>query len=326
MAGGDKKAYAALAPWLRAVAARTKDGPCCALLGPGGAGHFTKMVHNGIEYAFMQALAEAYSVMDSAMGLEQKEIAKIFAKWNQGKLKSYLVEISTAVLKKQDTHTHGPLLPLIADEGEQKGTGKWTCQAALDLGIPVPSISAAVEARFISALKPERTVLAQNLDNPGGSLMGSQAALIKGLADLVWLSQLATFCQGLHLLWAASAEYGFDIDLAEVLRIWKGGCIIRSAMLDPLRKLFLKQTNLAHPLFHPAFAKSLNAGLKNAFQASLAAKSSGLSLSCLDASLNYILALSTARLPANLIQAQRDYFGAHTYRRIDKEGVFHTSW
>jgi len=324
MPGGRREAYESVEPILTRIAAQTADGPCCAYLGSGSAGHFVKMVHNGIEYGVMQVLAEAYDVMRRGMGLSNDRIQAVFAEWNQGELASYLVEITADILSRTDDETGDPLVEAILDEAQQKGTGKWTSQAALDLGVPVPTLTAAVDARILSAMKAQRVRHAQRLSGPDPA--GVPETLLGDLADAVYLAVLASYAQGMHVFQAASEEKGYGLDRSVIARIWKGGCIVRSALLDPIQKAYEAEPGLESLLLAPHFSAAYAQRIGGLRRIAEAACSRGLPVPALSASLAYLDGLRTERLPANLIQAQRDYFGAHTYRRVDREGDFHTEW
>lgn len=326
MVGGHRKAYEQVEPILTQIAAKTEDGPCCAYLGPRSAGHYVKMVHNGIEYGFMQILAEAYDLMKRLLGMPPAEMSEVFADWNRKELASYLVEITEKILRHPDEERGEPLVEQILDTAKQKGTGKWASQSALDLGIPVPTITAAVYARMLSALKAERTSAAQILPEVSPGAVCDREPFLSDLFGAAYLSIAATYAQGFRLLQGASDEYGYELDLAEVARIWKGGCIVRAKMLDPIRQAFLNNHDLpmlilARP-FRKAYAEHREA-LKRVLQAG---RKAGIPVPAMAASLDFLDSYRSKRLPANLIQAQRDYFGAHTYQRIDREGVFHTDW
>jgi 6-phosphogluconate dehydrogenase len=332
MPGGPREAWEALAPVLRAMAARAEDGePCVSYMGPRGAGHYVKMVHNGIEYGDMQLIAEVYDVLTRAAGMSAREIADTFSAWNDGELKSYLVEITARVLERVDSDTGTPLVDLILDEAQQKGTGKWMSQNAFDVGAPIPTVNAAVEARLLSALKSERVVASKVLPGPTPARASvgrdfSRADLIDATRQALYAAKITSYAQGMALLRQASQEYKYDIDLAEVAKIWRAGCIIRAALLSDVRAAFTRNPALVNLMLDESFAKSLAGGqqaLRDVVQAAVAL---GIPVPALGSSLAYYDSYRTARLPANLTQGQRDFFGAHTYRRIDRDGVFHTDW
>ncbi|MEK7764705.1 MAG: NADP-dependent phosphogluconate dehydrogenase [bacterium] len=326
MPGGERAAYGKLARVLTAIAARTEDGACCTYLGAGSAGHFVKMVHNGIEYAMMQTVAEVFDVMQRGWGLSTPEAQRIFFRWNQGtnKLNGYLVEITAVVLKKTDPETGRPLVDLIQDRAEQKGTGKWTSQAALDLGVPVPTITAAVDARIVSGHKADRVRIARRLGDPERRGRAASASDLKRLESGLHAAFLIAYAQGMHLLARASAEKRYGLNLAEVARIWKGGCIIRSRILTPLKRALAAKPG--HLFESPLFARLIRAEVPALRAVVRAANAAAIPVPCLGSALAYYDGFRRARLPANLIQAQRDHFGAHTYERTDREGTFHTQW
>ncbi len=326
MPGGYEESYRYLEPLLTKMAAQTSDGPCCTYLGPGGAGHYVKMVHNGIEYGIMQTICEAYDICGKVLGMSGTEIRDVFAEWNSAELSSFLLEISLVVLGKIDPETGKPLVDLVLDTAGQKGTGKWTAQDALDLGVAVPTLSAAVEARIISGLKPERVAAAEVLRGPRRKVSIRKAEFLASLRDAYALAVIACYTQGFTQMRAASKEYGYNLKFAEIARIWKGGCIIRAKLLDPIREAFRKKPELPNLMLDRFFRKIVNKTGKNLRKVVKAAADWGTPCPAFSSSLNYIDSYRAARLPANLLQAQRDYFGAHTYRRIDKEGVFHTEW
>ncbi len=327
MPGGQRQAWDALAPILRAIAAVADDGePCVEYMGPGGAGHFVKMVHNGIEYGDMQLIAEIYDLLSRGLGLSAAEQHAVFAEWNENELKSYLVEITAAVLKKIDPDTGRPLVDVILDEAQQKGTGKWTSQNALDVGAPIPTINAAVESRIISALKPQRAAASRILRGPSSTYTGDRQRLIDAARDALYASKITSYAQGLALLRLASDEYRYDLKPGDIAKIWRAGCIIRATLLDDIMGAFRRTPDLVNLLVDPAFAEAVDRrqdAWRTVVQAGVAM---GIPVMAIGASLAYFDAYRTERLPANLTQAQRDYFGAHTYRRVDKPGVFHTEW
>ena len=326
MAGGHREGYELIEGLFQKIAAQGPEGPCCAYFGPGSAGHYVKMVHNGIEYAVMETLAEAYDLMKRGLSMSCAEMADVFGRWNQGELSSYLVEITEKILRYVDPETGEPLVEKILDTAQQKGTGKWSTQSALDIGTPAPTIAMAVFARIISALKAERTEAEKLLPGPELHLHGDQEEFLSDLFGAVYLTVIAAYAQGLRQLRDASAERGWGLDLSEVARVWMAGCIIRSSLLVLIRKAFLEQPDLpllflAEP-FRSAWEKhhvALRRVVARAHEA-------GIPVPAMDSALDFVDAYRTARLPANLIQAQRDFFGAHTYQRVDKEGTFHTEW
>ncbi len=328
MPGGAREGYEQVAPMLAAAAARVGDDPCVAYLGPGGAGHFVKMVHNGIEYALEQLLAESYDLLHRGLGLHFEEMAAVFAAYNRGVTKSYLVEITARILGRRDEHTGEPLAALIQDVAGQKGTGVWTSKAALDLGTPVPTIDVAVALRHLSALKEEREAAARVLPGPGpffpgpGDLQG----FISKLENALFASMVTAFAQGLALLRRGSEVYGYHLDLGVVARLWRGGCIIRAALLEDILAAYKIRPELENILVDPHLGAKVATRQGDWREVVKAAVDWGLPVPGLMASLAYLDAYRSRRLPANLIQAQRDYFGSHTYERVDRAGTFHTDW
>jgi 6-phosphogluconate dehydrogenase len=326
MVGGPREGYELVREMLGRVAAQV-DGPCCEYLGPRGAGHYVKMVHNGIEYAIIQIIAEAYDLLTRGAGLNLKQTRKVFKEWNEGELGSFLMEIAVEVLGKMDPTTKRPLVSLILDRAQQKGTGKWTSQNAMDLGIPTPTIDAAVSARNLSGLKEERMKAAEifkPLRKPRQiSVPGNFTERLEGA---VRASISMSYAQGFHLMRKASNEYEYMIPLTDVARIWRGGCIIRARMLDPIQHAFEINGQLPNLMMDQAFAKLL-ADLENRWRESVkTAKDAGLPVPAIGASLDYYDGYRNERLPANLIQILRDRFGAHGYERLDKPGQFHSHW
>jgi len=327
MPGGTPEAYALVEEVLTRIAAQTEDGACCAYLGRGGAGHFVKMVHNGIEYAIMQAIAEAYDVLRAAARLSTARIADLFEQWNQGELNSFLVEISYKALRKTDEETGKPLVEMILDKAEQKGTGKWTAQAALDLGVPTPSLATAVFTRTLSHFKEHRVKIAEAIsDQLCQSCPLDTQLLVEAIEYSLRLSMFLAFSQGLWLLSEASRAYDYGLNLSEVLRIWKGGCIIRARMLNFLREIVREGDDNPHLLLSPRAQAFVLENVPFALRVLDVARTCGIPVPVLGSAVDYLFSMSRANLPANLIQAQRDFFGAHTYERIDKPGTFHTDW
>src|SRR5581483_10977692 len=324
MPGGPAESYQALGPMLETISAHVDGTPCCTHIGPDGAGHFTKMVHNGIEYADMQLIAEAYDLLRHAIGLTPAEAAEAFRQWNTGRLDSYLIEITAEVLAHQDQQTHQPFVDVVLDQAEQKGTGRWTVQDALDLGVPVSGIAEAVFARSLSGHADLRRA-ARSLPGPRRN-----AAMNADFADQVeqalYASKLVSYAQGWHMLAAGSREYDWDIDLGQVAVIWRGGCIIRAAFLDRIRAAYATNRELPTLLADEEFGKELAAAQEAWRNVVATAARLGIPVPGFSAALAYYDALRAERLPAALIQGLRDYFGAHTYRRTDREGTFHTLW
>ena len=333
MIGGDPAVYERVSPILEAVSAKVNGDPCAAHVGRGSAGHFVKMVHNGIEYAMMQLIAEAYDVLKRvssphvSKGSSQRtnaEIAHTFAEWNRGRLNSFLIEITATVLKKTDPETGTSLVDMILDTAGQKGTGKWTSQAAMDLGIPIPAIDSAVTMRQISAQKAFREELSSQFPPIGNWPIDNCQLEEKAIESALHSAFAAAYAQGFSLLRAASDEMGFELDMVEIAKIWRGGCIIRAAMLEDIRAAFSEEPELENLIASPQFRDALAAGREDLARVVVAAASAGIPAMAFATTLNYLTAFATERLPANLIQAQRDYFGAHTYQRTDREGTFHT--
>jgi 6-phosphogluconate dehydrogenase len=327
MPGGQREAWEHLAPILRAIAARAEDGqPCVEYIGPRGAGHHVKMVHNGIEYGDMQLIAETYDVLHRGLGLSAAELHDVFAEWNSGELRSYLIEITAEIFGKVDEETGRPLVDLILDEAQQKGTGKWASQNALDVGAPLQTINAAVESRIVSALKAERMNASRLIRGPEIRYSGEKRRLIDAARDALYASKITSYAQGLGLLKIASDEYKYDLRMGGIAKIWRAGCIIRATLLDDITAAYQRNPGLVNLLLDDAFrsaVESRQAAWRFVVQTAVGM---GIPVLALGASLAYFDAYRSGRLPANLTQAQRDYFGAHTYRRVDREGTFHTEW
>jgi 6-phosphogluconate dehydrogenase len=329
MPGGAREAYEEIRPIWEAIAARSEDGPCTTYVGPDGAGHYVKMVHNGIEYGDMQLIAEAYDILRRVLGMEAGELADTFARWNEGLLNSYLIEITSEILRVRDEETGRPLVDLILDKAGQKGTGKWTAQVALDFGIPIPTINAAIEARFMSALKEERVTASRKIGWQSQAKMeGEREGLIATVHDALYASKICSYAQGFNLIRAGSEEYGWNVDLSEMARIWKAGCIVRARFLDSIKAAFKRDAGLRNLLLDDDFSKWMETGHGNWRAAIHVAQGHGVPVPAMQASLAYFDAYRTESLPQNLTQAQRDFFGAHTYERTDKpgEGAIHTDW
>ena len=325
MPGGQRAHYDRIEKTLQAVSAKVNGEPCVAYMGSGSAGHFVKMVHNGIEYGMMQLIAETYDFMQRVLRMANTEMHRTFAEWNGGELNSFLVEITAEVLRKTDTETGNPLVSMILDTAGQKGTGKWTSQSAMDFGVPIPTIDSAVTMRQISSQKTVRTTVAVKYSGMSTSADQSHSRTSVGeLEDALFCAFILTYAQGMSLLQTASTEKNYGLDLAEIARIWRGGCIIRSKLLESIRKAYSTDSSLESLLLDKTFADLLNSRVNSLRKAVVAFNENGIPSMCFASALNYFDAFRTERLPANLIQAQRDYFGAHTYQRIDKEGTFHT--
>ena len=327
MPGGPREGWEALAPVFRAIAAKADDGePCVDYMGPRGAGHYVKMVHNGIEYGDMQLIAEAYDVLSRGGGLSTPELAAIFSGWNRGELRSYLIEITATVLERVDEQTGKPLVEMILDEAQQKGTGKWMSQNAFDLGAPIPTVNAAVEARLLSALKSERVAASRVLRGPSARFEGDRDKLVDATRQALYASKVTSYAQGMAMLRMASKEYGYGIDPGTVAKIWRAGCIIRADLLGEIRQAFARDPALVNLLVDGAFRDAVGerqAAWRHVVQTAVGL---GIPVPAMSASLAYYDSYRSERLPANLTQGQRDFFGAHTYRRLDRDGVFHTDW
>jgi 6-phosphogluconate dehydrogenase len=328
MPGGSAESYVEVRPIFEAITAQTEAGACVTHVGPDGAGHFVKMVHNGIEYADMQLLAEVYDLMRRGLGLPEPDIAEVFTQWNQGPMESFLVELSAQVLNVIDRESGKPLVGLIMDRAGQKGTGRWTVQAALEQGVAIPGIAAAVDARVLSAAKAQRLQAETQLQGPAMVGVEDAQALLADLHGAIYASRITAYAQGMDLIHSASERYGWSVDLAETARIWKGGCIIRARLLDPIRQAFSRGGLLANLMLDRELGAQLQA-LQGAWRRVVAfAVESGIPVPVMSACLNYFDAYRTGRLPQNLIQAQRDAFGAHTYERVDHPewGFVHSEW
>jgi 6-phosphogluconate dehydrogenase len=326
MPGGNPKAWPLVKPVLQSIAARTADGwACCEWVGSGGAGHFVKMVHNGIEYGDMQMICEAYFLLEQGLGLNADEMSAIFSEWNKGELNSYLIEITADILSRKDPETGEPLVKMILDTAEQKGTGKWTSQVALDLGVPAQTIADAVFARMLSALKHERVAASAILDGPPSSFVAAQD-FQEVIRKALLCSKICSYAQGFHLLRAANEEYSWDLNFGTIAMLWRAGCIIRAQFLGRIKEAYDRNATLANLLLDPYFTGILTSYQPAWRKAIAAAVEHGIPVSAFMSALSYFDSYRTATLPANLLQAQRDYFGAHTYRRVDREGIFHTHW
>lgn len=327
MPGGDKDAYEKVAPILTKIAAKVNDDPCCTYIGPKGAGHFVKMVHNGIEYADMQLIAEAYTFLREKLHLQVNEIADIFETWNQGELKSYLIEITAEILRKKDEVTGLPLIDVILDKAGQKGTGKWTSMQAIDNGIPASIITESLFARYISALKEERVHAENILTGPENVQQKlDKNEWIDYIRQALYMGKVCAYAQGFTQYKMSSELNGWDLPLKDIALIFRGGCIIRAEFLNVISEAYQEQPNLANLLISPYFAEKVakyQVGLRKVVCEGI---NSGISFPCLGSSLTYYDSYRTGISNANLLQAQRDYFGAHTYERRDLAGVFHTNW
>jgi 6-phosphogluconate dehydrogenase len=326
MPGGPKEAYECVRPIFEAVAAQVEGKPCVAYLGPGSAGHYVKMVHNGIEYGIMQLIAESYDLMKRGLDLSDDELSAVYAGWNKTELHSYLIDITSRIFTRVDERTGKRLVDIILDEAKQKGTGMWTSQDAMDLQVPTPVIDAAVVARNLSALKREREAASQGMDVRASPLRGDRDAVLKQLKGAISASMIITYAQGMAQMRAASKAYGYGLNLEDVARIWRGGCIIRAALLEDIRAAYQAHPDLSNLLGDSRLGEAVMRGQNDLRTVVGLAGILGLPIPCLMASLAYFDGYRSAWLPGNLIQAQRDYFGAHTYERIDAKGTFHTEW
>ncbi|QQS33336.1 MAG: NADP-dependent phosphogluconate dehydrogenase [Acidobacteriota bacterium] len=325
MPGGPRDYYDRVEPVFQAVAAKVNGEPCVAYMGSGSAGHFVKMVHNGIEYGMMQLIAETHDYMRRALHMQNTELHRTFGEWNSGELSSFLIEITSIVLKKIDAETGRPLVELILDTAGQKGTGKWTSQAAMDLGVPVPTIDCAVTLRQISSRKQLRQQISAKYDDIHATAdLSRSRTSINELKDGLYAAIVLTYIQGMSMLQAASVERGYGLDLAEIAKIWRGGCIIRSKLLETIREAYAANPAIETLLLDDRFSRILLSRSRSLRKAVISFNENAIPSACMSSALAYFDAFRSANLPANLIQAQRDYFGAHTYQRIDQEGIFHT--
>jgi 6-phosphogluconate dehydrogenase len=329
MPGGDRDAYEKIRPIWEAIAAKVLDGPCVTYIGPGGSGHFVKMVHNGIEYGDMQLIAEAYGLLRAGFGLDVDQVAQIFDEWNKGDLESYLIEITAKILRVKDPETGKPLVDLVLDKAGQKGTGKWTSQLALDLGVAIPTIDAAIVARTLSAQKDARVMASEKLRGITEGRPGSFDQQVLGqVHDSLYASKICSYAQGMNLIKAGSDEFGWNINLSEVARIWQGGCIIRAKFLGRIKEAYQRNPELASLLLDEEFNRSIDQ-MQPGWRAIVGkGMQNGWPVLAMSTSLGYFDMYRSAQLPLNLTQAQRDFFGSHTYERVDKPelGFIHTEW
>lgn len=327
MPGGQKEAHELVKPILEAISAKVDGEPCTTYIGPDGAGHYVKMVHNGIEYGDMQLISESYFILKQVLGLSADELHEVFAEWNKGELDSYLIEITADIFTKKDEETGKPLVDVILDKAGQKGTGKWTSQSALDLGVPLPIITESVFARFISAMKEECVKASGLLSGPEVKpVTENKEELIEAVRKALFMSKICSYAQGFAQMKAASEEYNWDLKYGEIAMIFRGGCIIRAAFLQKIKEAYDREPELDNLLLDSYFkniVESYQGALRQVISLAVA---QGVPVPSFSSALAYYDSYRTAVLPANLIQAQRDYFGAHTYERTDKEGIFHTEW
>jgi 6-phosphogluconate dehydrogenase len=326
MPGGHRAGYDAAGKIFRDIAAKVGADPCCAYIGTDGAGHYVKMVHNGIEYGDMELISEAYFIMKNVLGMSHDEMHEEFVRWNKGDLESYLIEITAEILAKKDGETGEPLVEAILDRAGQKGTGKWTSESALDLGVAAPTIAEAVFARCVSALKSERVVAAKLLAGPGTVFKGDRKEFVEAIRDALYASKICSYAQGFSLLRAAAAEYAWDLRYGEIASIWRGGCIIRARFLGRIKEAYDRDPGLANLILDPYFCGVAIAAQPKWRRVVATATELGVPIPAFSSALSWFDSYRCARLPANMIQAQRDYFGAHTYERVDRPGSFHTEW
>ncbi|MCZ0756473.1 NADP-dependent phosphogluconate dehydrogenase [Anoxybacillus sp. J5B_2022] len=327
MPGGQKEAHELVRPIFEAIAAKVDGEPCTTYIGPDGAGHYVKMVHNGIEYGDMQLIAEAYFLLKHVLGLNAQELHEVFAEWNKGELDSYLIEITADIFTKIDEETGKPLVDVILDKAGQKGTGKWTSQNALDLGVPLPIITESVFARFISAMKDERVKASKLLAGPAVKpYEGDRAHFIEAVRRALYMSKICSYAQGFAQMKAASEEYNWNLQYGNIAMIFRGGCIIRAQFLQKIKEAYDRDPALPNLLLDPYFKEIVENYQQSLREIVATAAMRGIPVPAFASALAYYDSYRMETLPANLIQAQRDYFGAHTYERIDKEGIFHTEW
>jgi len=329
MPGGSREAWPFVKPIFQAIAAKVADGvPCCDWVGSDGAGHYVKMVHNGIEYGDMQMIAESYFLMKQLLGMTPAEMHQVFNVWNEGELDSYLIEITRDILAQVDEETGKPMVDVILDTAGQKGTGKWTSQSALDMGTPAPTVAEAVFARFMSAIKEERVAASRILKGPEPAYDGNREVFIEELRQALYASKICSYAQGFQLMQMAGDEYGWDLDFGGIALMWREGCIIRAQFLERIKEAFDESPDLANLLLAPYFQKAID-GSQEAWRRVVAiAVQNGIPMPAFSSALAYYDSYRSERLPANMLQAQRDYFGAHTYERVDKPRgeFFHTNW
>jgi 6-phosphogluconate dehydrogenase len=327
MPGGTKEAWEIVAPIYRKIAAQVDGEPCCRYMGSGGAGHYVKMVHNGIEYGDMQLICEAYAILRDLAGLGAAELHDVFDSWNKGDLDSFLIEITANIFTRKDPDTGKPLVDVILDKAGQKGTGRWTLQSAIEQGVVISTINAAVEARVLSSMKEQRVRASKQLPAPTGyKYSGDRQKQVDAVRDALYASKIISYAQGFTLFAAASKQYGWNLNFGDIATIWRGGCIIRAKFLNRIKEAFDRNPQLENLMLDPFFSEILEKSQGNWRFAISQAIQAGVAVPAFSASLSYFDSYRQERLPANLLQAQRDYFGAHTYERIDKPGTFHTEW
>jgi 6-phosphogluconate dehydrogenase len=327
MPGGSRESWEMIAPIFRKIAAQVDGEPCCRYMGPDGAGHYVKMVHNGIEYGDMQLICEAYAILKDVIGMDAAELANTFTEWNKGELDSYLIEITSKIFRKIDPDTGKPLVDVILDKAGQKGTGLWTLQSAIAQSVVISTINAAVEARVISSRKDERVSSSKILPQPKRKeFTGDRTQLVKAVRDALYASKIVSYAQGMELLGAAGVQYHWNLNFGDIATIWRGGCIIRALFLNRIVEAYQRDPALHNLLLDSYFTGIIEKNQENWRVAVATALQQGVAVPAFGASLFYFDSYRQARLPSNLLQAQRDFFGAHTYERIDKPGVFHTEW
>src|SRR5881398_4157569 len=327
MPGGSRESYEIIAPIFRKIAAQVDGEPCCRYMGPDGAGHYVKMVHNGIEYGDIQLICEAYAILKDIAEMDAAQLANIFAEWNKGELESYLIEITSKIFRKIDLETGKPLVDVILDKAGQKGTGIWTLQSAIRQSVVISTINAAVEARVVSSRKEERVAASKILPQPRArKFKGNRTRLIDAVRDALYASKIVSYTQGMELLRSGSAEYKWNLNLSDIATIWRGGCIIRAKFLNRIVQAYRRDAALHNLLLDRYFTRAIKKAQPKWRLVLAIAIKHGVATPAFSASLAYFDSYRSARLPANLLQAQRDFFGAHTYERIDKPGFFHTDW
>lgn len=325
MPGGDKTAYAAMKDILESISAKVNDEPCVTYIGPGASGHFVKMVHNGIEYAMMQLLAETYDILKNGLGYNNEQIQQVFEKWNNGRLKSFLMEVTANIFAFIDDKTGDLMVDVIKDEAKSKGTGKWTSQVSMDLQLPIPTINEAVSSRDLSKFKKLRVELAEAFPHQTTLPEDPQAMEVQ-LEQALYFAMISSYAQGLHLLWQASLTYEYDLKLQEIAKIWRGGCIIRAELLEDIYQAYHNNPDLEHLFADANIQDKLSETLEGLRNVVTQAINNGIPVTAFASTITYFDSLRTKTLPLNLTQAQRDFFGAHTFERTDEEGIFHAIW
>jgi len=325
MPGGDKAAYAAMKDIFEAISAKVNGEPCVTYIGPGASGHFVKMVHNGIEYAMMQLLAETYDILKNGLGYNNEQIQGVFNKWNNGRLKSFLMEVTADIFAFVDEKTGNLMVDMIKDEAKSKGTGKWTSQVSMDLQLAIPTINEAVSSRDLSKYKKLRVELAEAFPHET-SIPEKSSEVEAQLEQALYFAMITSYAQGLHLLWQASITYEYDLKMDEIAKIWRGGCIIRAELLEDIYQAYKTNPKLEHLYADTNIQNKLKEAIVGLRKTVGLAVSNGLPITAFASTVTYFDSLRTKRLPSNLTQAQRDFFGAHTFERTDEEGIFHAIW